>query len=203
MWSGLLRRPWAALRGVDDSCEQQFLCSQGLPWGSWPRSHRRSDVSNSTAGPWEVQSPPHTGVTRTHESHCGAGCDLAGRPWLLLADGSPRRYVQHYGLGEACDDVASVLKRVAVRLGKTQKVKVLTGTGETRGCGLALLAWLSGEDAMGTRIGFCTGRGSCSASLGPGSAGRPGCSPSPVATGGLFHLPSEKTLGPRLHRCPP
>nr|KAF6425183.1 hypothetical protein HJG59_009233 [Molossus molossus] len=38
-------------------------------------------------------------------------------------------YVQHYGLGEACDDVASVLKRVAVRLGKTQKVKVLTGTG--------------------------------------------------------------------------
>lgn len=41
-----------------------------------------------------------------------------------------RRYVQHYGLGEACDDVASVLKRVAVRLGKTRKVKVLTGTGE-------------------------------------------------------------------------
>ncbi|XP_053524425.1 mitochondrial ribosome-associated GTPase 1 isoform X2 [Artibeus jamaicensis] len=39
-------------------------------------------------------------------------------------------YVQHYGLGEACDDVASVLKRVAVRLGKTQKVKVLTGTGD-------------------------------------------------------------------------
>ncbi|XP_036907167.1 mitochondrial ribosome-associated GTPase 1 isoform X4 [Sturnira hondurensis] len=39
-------------------------------------------------------------------------------------------YVQHYSLGEACDDVASVLKRVAVRLGKTQKVKVLTGTGD-------------------------------------------------------------------------
>ncbi|ELK36777.1 Mitochondrial GTPase 1 [Myotis davidii] len=38
-------------------------------------------------------------------------------------------YVQHYGLGEACDDVASVLKRVAIKLGKTQKVKVLTGTG--------------------------------------------------------------------------
>ncbi|XP_023977288.1 mitochondrial ribosome-associated GTPase 1 isoform X2 [Physeter macrocephalus] len=31
-------------------------------------------------------------------------------------------YVQHYGLGEACDDVASVLKRVAVKLRKTQKV---------------------------------------------------------------------------------
>ncbi|KAF6317496.1 hypothetical protein mRhiFer1_008541 [Rhinolophus ferrumequinum] len=39
-------------------------------------------------------------------------------------------YVQHYGLDAACDDVVSVLKRVAVRLGKTQKVKVLTGTGD-------------------------------------------------------------------------
>uniref|UniRef100_A0A8C3VG06 Mitochondrial GTPase 1 n=1 Tax=Catagonus wagneri TaxID=51154 RepID=A0A8C3VG06_9CETA len=38
-------------------------------------------------------------------------------------------YVQHYGLGQACDDIASVLKRVAVRLRKTQKVNVLTGTG--------------------------------------------------------------------------
>ncbi|XP_022424066.1 mitochondrial ribosome-associated GTPase 1 isoform X2 [Delphinapterus leucas] len=39
-------------------------------------------------------------------------------------------YVQHYGLGEACDDITSVLKRVAVKLRKTQKVKVLTGTGD-------------------------------------------------------------------------
>ncbi|XP_078291171.1 mitochondrial ribosome-associated GTPase 1 isoform X1 [Panthera onca] len=39
-------------------------------------------------------------------------------------------YVRHYGLGGACDDIASVLKQVAVRLGKTQKVKVLTGTGD-------------------------------------------------------------------------
>ncbi|TEA25408.1 hypothetical protein DBR06_SOUSAS13210046, partial [Sousa chinensis] len=39
-------------------------------------------------------------------------------------------YVQHYGLGEACDDIASVLRRVAVKLRKTQKVKVLTGTGD-------------------------------------------------------------------------
>ncbi|XP_015445666.1 mitochondrial ribosome-associated GTPase 1 isoform X2 [Pteropus alecto] len=39
-------------------------------------------------------------------------------------------YVQHYGLDGACDDVVSVLKRVAVRLGKMQKVKVLTGTGD-------------------------------------------------------------------------
>ncbi|XP_058400339.1 mitochondrial ribosome-associated GTPase 1 isoform X2 [Diceros bicornis minor] len=39
-------------------------------------------------------------------------------------------YVQHYGLGRACDNVVSVLKHVAVKLGKTQKVKVLTGTGD-------------------------------------------------------------------------
>lgn len=65
---------------------------------------------------------------------CGAGPDLAGAwPWPTLADRrSVCRYVQHYGLGEACDDIVSVLKRVAVKLGKTQKVKVLTGTGETR-----------------------------------------------------------------------
>ncbi|XP_066211711.1 mitochondrial ribosome-associated GTPase 1 isoform X5 [Saccopteryx leptura] len=54
---------------------------------------------------------------------------LFGQPWLLLAV-ALYRYVQHYDLGEACDDVESVLKRVAVRLGKTQKVKVLTGTGD-------------------------------------------------------------------------
>lgn len=42
------------------------------------------------------------------------------------------RYTQFYGLGGACDDIASVLKQVAVKLGKTQKVKVLTGTGERR-----------------------------------------------------------------------
>ncbi|XP_007935058.1 mitochondrial ribosome-associated GTPase 1 [Orycteropus afer afer] len=40
------------------------------------------------------------------------------------------RYVQHYGLGNACDDLETVLKRVAVKLGRTQKVKVLTGTGD-------------------------------------------------------------------------
>lgn len=63
---------------------------------------------------------------------CGAGPDLAGAwPWPTLADRrSVCRYVQHYGLGEACDDIVSVLKRVAVKLGKTQKVKVLTGTGD-------------------------------------------------------------------------
>lgn len=44
--------------------------------------------------------------------------------------------MQHYGLGEACDDIASVLKRVAVTLRKTRKVKVLTGMGETGSPGL-------------------------------------------------------------------
>uniref|UniRef100_A0A2K5U4Z2 Mitochondrial GTPase 1 n=1 Tax=Macaca fascicularis TaxID=9541 RepID=A0A2K5U4Z2_MACFA len=39
-------------------------------------------------------------------------------------------YVQHYGLGSACDSIDRVLKSVAVKLGKTQKVKVLTGTGD-------------------------------------------------------------------------
>lgn len=38
-------------------------------------------------------------------------------------------YVQHYGLASACDHIERVLKSVAVKLGKTRKVKVLTGTG--------------------------------------------------------------------------
>ncbi|NXN76702.1 MTG1 GTPase, partial [Himantopus himantopus] len=39
------------------------------------------------------------------------------------------RYVQRYGLAEACDDIEPVLRRVALAQGRTQKVKVLTGTG--------------------------------------------------------------------------
>ncbi|KAM6067360.1 mitochondrial ribosome-associated GTPase 1 isoform 2-T3 [Chlamydotis macqueenii] len=38
-------------------------------------------------------------------------------------------YVRRYGLAEACDDVEAVLRRVALARGRTQKVKVLTGTG--------------------------------------------------------------------------
>ncbi|NXA04309.1 MTG1 GTPase, partial [Sapayoa aenigma] len=38
-------------------------------------------------------------------------------------------YVQHYGLGEACDRIEPVLKHVALAQGRTQKVTVLTGTG--------------------------------------------------------------------------
>lgn len=40
------------------------------------------------------------------------------------------RYVERYGLDAPCDDIESVLKRVALKLGKTRKVKVLTGTGK-------------------------------------------------------------------------
>ncbi|XP_063195118.1 mitochondrial ribosome-associated GTPase 1 isoform X2 [Chroicocephalus ridibundus] len=38
-------------------------------------------------------------------------------------------YVQRYGLAEACDAIEPVLRRVALTRGRTQKVKVLTGTG--------------------------------------------------------------------------
>ncbi|NXK02225.1 MTG1 GTPase, partial [Herpetotheres cachinnans] len=38
-------------------------------------------------------------------------------------------YVQRYGLAEACDNIELVLRRVALAQGRTQKVKVLTGTG--------------------------------------------------------------------------
>ncbi|NXT94033.1 MTG1 GTPase, partial [Anhinga rufa] len=38
-------------------------------------------------------------------------------------------YVQRYGLAEACDHIEPVLRHVALAQGRTQKVKVLTGTG--------------------------------------------------------------------------
>ncbi|NWX46122.1 MTG1 GTPase, partial [Steatornis caripensis] len=38
-------------------------------------------------------------------------------------------YVQRYGLSEPCDNIEPVLRRVALAQGRTQKVKVLTGTG--------------------------------------------------------------------------
>lgn len=48
-------------------------------------------------------------------------------------DTSLGRYVQRYGLAEACDDIQVVLRRVALTQGRTQRVKVLTGTGECTG----------------------------------------------------------------------
>ncbi|NWW36401.1 MTG1 GTPase, partial [Panurus biarmicus] len=38
-------------------------------------------------------------------------------------------YVQRYGLGQPCDHIEPLLKHVALSQGRTQKVKVLTGTG--------------------------------------------------------------------------
>ncbi|XP_061490723.1 mitochondrial ribosome-associated GTPase 1 [Rhineura floridana] len=38
-------------------------------------------------------------------------------------------YIENYGLAGPSDDVESVLKSIAMRLGKTQRIKVLTGTG--------------------------------------------------------------------------
>lgn len=48
------------------------------------------------------------------------------------------RYVQRYGLAEACDNIEPVLRRVALAQGRTQKVKVLTGTGECSGGGISV-----------------------------------------------------------------
>lgn len=39
------------------------------------------------------------------------------------------RYVQHYELEGPCDDIETLLKQIAKKLGKTQKVKAITGTG--------------------------------------------------------------------------
>ncbi|NXS13612.1 MTG1 GTPase, partial [Neodrepanis coruscans] len=47
-------------------------------------------------------------------------------------------YVQRYGLGEACDHIEAVLKHVALAQGRTQKVTVLTGTGECSGGDLGI-----------------------------------------------------------------
>ncbi|NXS56345.1 MTG1 GTPase, partial [Brachypteracias leptosomus] len=68
---------------------------------------------------------------------CGAICDhLVGEDimadYLLYTLNKQQqfgRYVQRYGLAEACDDIKSMLRQVALAQGRTQKVKVLTGTG--------------------------------------------------------------------------
>lgn len=40
-------------------------------------------------------------------------------------------YVDKYDLQEPSDDIQHVLKRIAVKLGKTQRVKAITGVGKT------------------------------------------------------------------------
>ena len=41
-------------------------------------------------------------------------------------------YVEKYSLQEPCDDIKDVLKRIAVKLGKTQRVKAITGVGKKK-----------------------------------------------------------------------
>lgn len=46
---------------------------------------------------------------------------------------STGRYVQRYRLGQPCDHIEALLKHVALTQGRTQRVKVLTGTGGSSG----------------------------------------------------------------------
>lgn len=48
-------------------------------------------------------------------------------------------YVDKYDLQEPSDDIQHVLKRIAVKIRKTQRVKAITGVGETVLVLLALL----------------------------------------------------------------
>ncbi|XP_075361596.1 mitochondrial ribosome-associated GTPase 1 [Mycteria americana] len=82
--------------------------------------------------------PPKLGDVETGMklALCGAICDhLVGEDIMadyLLYTLNKRqqfRYVQRYGLAKACDDIEPVLRHVALTQGRTQKVKVLTGTG--------------------------------------------------------------------------
>ncbi|KAM6306176.1 mitochondrial ribosome-associated GTPase 1 [Aegotheles albertisi] len=82
--------------------------------------------------------PPKLGDVETGMklAVCGAIRDhLVGEDimadYLLYALNKQQQfgYVQHYGLGTACDDIEPVLRRVALAQGRTQKVTVLTGTG--------------------------------------------------------------------------
>ncbi|NXT31723.1 MTG1 GTPase, partial [Pelecanoides urinatrix] len=82
--------------------------------------------------------PPKLGDVETGMklALCGAIRDhLVGEDimadYLLYALNKRRQfgYVQRYGLAQACDDIEPVLRRVALAQGRTQKVKVLTGTG--------------------------------------------------------------------------
>ncbi|NXY65203.1 MTG1 GTPase, partial [Callaeas wilsoni] len=82
--------------------------------------------------------PPRLGDVETGMklALCGAICDhLVGEDimadYLLYTLNKQQQfgYVQRYGLGQACDHIESLLKHVALTQGRTQKVKVLTGTG--------------------------------------------------------------------------
>uniref|UniRef100_F7E6F7 Mitochondrial GTPase 1 n=1 Tax=Xenopus tropicalis TaxID=8364 RepID=F7E6F7_XENTR len=47
----------------------------------------------------------------------------------ILNQQMQHRYVEHYGLEKPCADIETLLKRIALKLGKTQKVKAITGVG--------------------------------------------------------------------------
>ncbi|NXS89560.1 MTG1 GTPase, partial [Erpornis zantholeuca] len=82
--------------------------------------------------------PPRLGDVETGVklALCGAIRDhLVGEDvmadYLLYTLNKQRQfgYVQRYRLGQACDHIEPLLKHVALTQGRTQKVKVLTGTG--------------------------------------------------------------------------
>ncbi|NXT59019.1 MTG1 GTPase, partial [Pluvianellus socialis] len=82
--------------------------------------------------------PPKLGDVETGMklALCGAirdhlvGEDIMADYLLYILNKSQQfGYVQRYGLAEACDDIEPVLRQVALARGRTQKVKVLTGTG--------------------------------------------------------------------------
>ncbi|NXL51190.1 MTG1 GTPase, partial [Podilymbus podiceps] len=82
--------------------------------------------------------PPKLGDAETGMklALCGAIRDhLVGEDimadYLLYALNKQQQfgYVRRYGLAKACDDIQTVLQQVALTRGRTQKVKMLTGTG--------------------------------------------------------------------------
>lgn len=73
-------------------------------------------------------------------------------------------YIERYGLASPCDNVETVLKSIALHLGKTQRVKVLTGTGA-----LSLLFQLADLDQCGCHCLLLEMRVVCPAILWIGS----------------------------------
>ncbi|XP_072281237.1 mitochondrial ribosome-associated GTPase 1 isoform X2 [Pyxicephalus adspersus] len=59
------------------------------------------------------------------------GEDIIADYLLYTLNNYPQhRYVQHYELDGPCSDTEKLLKKIAEKLGKTQKVKAITGTGD-------------------------------------------------------------------------
>lgn len=54
-------------------------------------------------------------------------CDCLVNVFLYICS-----YVEKYNLGEPRDDIQHVLKHIAVKLRKTQRVKAITGVGKKR-----------------------------------------------------------------------